>query len=235
MRKSKVQEKISQDRVKDVKIGVLGGLGPESSVDFYARMIREVQSRGMIRANQDYPHLVINSIPAEPVVVHNPDLSMYVAGLRDLDKVGCSFIVIVCNTAHAYLDELSKYVSIPLLDIEKEVHVRLLKKKVKSFIVLGSMKTERLLFNYEDIRKVALSKRDAQEIDDIILVYNNGAYSPSMGSTLRKISRKYPVDEVLIACTELSCIARKSSFKGMDTMDVMVDATINAWRSLRKS
>ena len=49
-------------------IGVLGGIGPEASVEFYAKLVKKLQESGMIKRNEDFPKIIINSIPAPELV-----------------------------------------------------------------------------------------------------------------------------------------------------------------------
>ena len=61
-------------------IGVLGGIGPESTAEFYRRLINRIQKSGYVQSNLNYPHILINSIPAPELFLENPDLSMYQEG-----------------------------------------------------------------------------------------------------------------------------------------------------------
>jgi hypothetical protein len=59
---------ISFDHRRPVRIGVLGGIGPEATGEFYNKLIAKFQERGLIKTNRDFPQIVINSIPAPELI-----------------------------------------------------------------------------------------------------------------------------------------------------------------------
>ncbi len=100
-------------------IGVLGGMGPVATVDFFARLVR------MVGAGKDQDH--------PPCVVYNatqtPDRTGHLTGdgadpapalgaaARVLEGAGADLITIPCNSAHAYLEAVREAVGIPVLDM----------------------------------------------------------------------------------------------------------------------
>ncbi|MDP1694147.1 MAG: aspartate/glutamate racemase family protein [Candidatus Woesearchaeota archaeon] len=114
-----------------LKIGILGGIGPESSALFYERLIKLAQSKN-VQSNIGYPHIILESIPAPELLLKNPDLTMYKEALKNLQDVGADFIVLVCNTAYVYIDQLKKEVNIPILDLNGETEKILKKNKVRT-------------------------------------------------------------------------------------------------------
>jgi len=116
------------------KIGVLGGIGPEATGEFYNKLIQKLQEKGLIKTNRDFPQIVINSIPA-PELIHDKitkeELCHYIQGLKELDELGVDFIVMVCNTIHLYYEQLQQEINTPILDLRKELEDSLKRKKVK--------------------------------------------------------------------------------------------------------
>jgi aspartate racemase len=100
-------------------IGVIGGMGPAATVDFFAKLIAAT------RAERDQDHLRI-LIDNNPRV---PDRNAAIAGIgpspgphlaeaaRGLERSGADFLVIACNTAHAFQADIEAAVSIPLLSM----------------------------------------------------------------------------------------------------------------------
>src|SRR3989338_5655614 len=100
--------------MKQIKIGVLGGIGPEATGLFYLKLIKRLQDSGLIRDNQDFPQIIINSIPAPELIfdkVENTDLEVYENGIQELDKMNPDFIVMVCNTIHLYHQSLQSKIA----------------------------------------------------------------------------------------------------------------------------
>jgi len=214
------------------KIGILGGIGPESSALFYEQLIKLIQSKN-IKSNTEYPYIVLESIPAPELLLKNPDLSMYKEALRNLQGAGADFIVIVCNTAYVFIDQLESVVDISILDLNKEVKKILDKNDIKKITIFGSKKTIDKLFHFEDIKIEQISEEDSKIIDKIILNYNTGKNKKKLEQQFLNLIQKYPKENVLIACTELSTMLKANGLKYLDTFDILLDATFQKWKTLK--
>lgn len=210
------------------KIGILGGIGPESSAKFYELLIKKVQMK-KIKSNLDYPHIILESIPAPELVLKNPDLTMYKEGIKNLEKAGADFIVIICNTAYVFLEKFESLIKIPIIDLNKETEKVLQKNKLKSIIIFGSKRTIDNLFHFKDIKIDKISEEDSKIIDKIILEYNTGSNKNVLENRLVEIIKKYSNKNILIACTELSTMLKNKNLKYFDTFDILLDATIKKW------
>jgi len=145
-------------------IGILGGMGTQAGLDFCNKLA--ILYRGKI--DQDYPLFILynkSNIPGRPesIGVQTKNLSdqrsnkkskkkyslvlkSLLEGCKVLKKSKCKFIVIPCNTAHYWYDDLKKKVSLPIINMPKEVFNHTVKKcKRNSFIGLlateGTIKT----------------------------------------------------------------------------------------------
>src|SRR3989344_1847215 len=119
----------------NLKIGVLGGIGPEATAEFYSKLIQKLQEKNLIKTNKDYPQIIINSIPAPELIyerISKEDLKPYIRGLKELDKFNPDFIIMVCNTIHLYYDLLQKEIKTKIIDLRKELELYVKKKKIKS-------------------------------------------------------------------------------------------------------
>ena len=100
-------------------IGILGGMGPDATVDLYSEIIRQTP----IKQEQDHLPVIIFSNPKVPdrtkaLVAGGEDpLPHLIYSAQVLEKAGADFIIIPCNTAHHYLPQLQKEVSIPILNM----------------------------------------------------------------------------------------------------------------------
>ncbi|KIX13456.1 aspartate/glutamate racemase family protein [Dethiosulfatarculus sandiegensis] len=100
-------------------IGILGGMGPEASADCYAKIIKCTPAA----KDQDHLRIVIESNPTVPdrteaiLAGGESPVPVMLKGCRVLEKAGVDFIIIVCNTAHYFLDRLEPELSIPILSI----------------------------------------------------------------------------------------------------------------------
>ena len=212
------------------KIGILGGIGPESSALFYKEIIKLAQSK-KLKSNKEYPHIILESIPAPELILENPDLTMYKEALKNLQKAGADFVVIICNTAYVYIDQLKEGINIPILDLNEETEKILKKNKIKTITVFGSKKTVDNLFRFQDISINKITSEESNVIDKLILEYNLGKDKEELSKKLIKMLNKYSKQEVLIACTELSAILRNKGQKYLDTFDILLNSTFNKWNS----
>jgi len=100
-------------------IGVLGGMGPAATADFYQKIIRATPAKG----DQDHLKVLIYSNPQIPdrtaaIQGEGPDpLPALVASAEVLVKAGASFLVIPCITAHHFYDRLQRALPVPILHI----------------------------------------------------------------------------------------------------------------------
>ena len=146
-------------------IGILGGMGTQAGLDFCNKLA--MLNRGKI--DQEYPLFMLynkSNIPGRPesigvqtksfstiprtaknTIKYNKVLKSLLEGCRSLEKSGCKFIVIPCNTAHYWYDDLRKQIKIPIINMPREVFLHTKKNcKKKSKIGLlateGTLKTE---------------------------------------------------------------------------------------------
>ncbi len=100
-------------------IGVIGGLGPASTVDFFAKLVAATDAT----RDQDHLRILIDNNPRVPdrhaaIAGRGPSPApQLAAAAKGLEKAGADFLVIACNTAHAFLPEIAAAVSIPILSM----------------------------------------------------------------------------------------------------------------------
>ena len=100
-------------------VGVLGGMGPDATVDFMARVIAATPAT----VDQDHIHMLVDNDPTIParqdaLLQGGPDPGPAIALMAQrLQTAGADFLVMPCNTAHAYSGAITAAVEIPLLSI----------------------------------------------------------------------------------------------------------------------
>ncbi len=99
--------------------GVLGGLGPEATVDFLAKLVAGTDAE----RDQDHIRLLIDHNPTVPNrhdAIAGRDASVapqLVDMATGLERSGADFLVMVCNTAHAFAEDIRAAVSVPFISI----------------------------------------------------------------------------------------------------------------------
>jgi aspartate racemase len=146
-------------------IGILGGMGTQAGLDFCNKLA--MLNRGKI--DQEYPLFLLynkSNIPGRPESIgvqtsefsdlprnaqntskYNKVLRSLLDGCRSLEKSGCKFIVIPCNTAHYWYEDLKRKIKIPIVNMPKEVFLhtkRICKKNSKIGLLAteGTLKTK---------------------------------------------------------------------------------------------
>jgi aspartate racemase len=140
-------------------IGILGGMGTQAGLDFCNKLA--MLNRGKI--DQEYPLFILynkSNIPGRPesigvqtrtfsslprnaknITKYNEVLKSLLDGCRSLEKSGCKFIVIPCNTAHYWYEDLKRKIKIPIINMPKEVFLHT-KKICKKNTKIGLLATE---------------------------------------------------------------------------------------------
>ena len=210
-----------------MKIGILGGIGPEATSEFYSKLIFEIQRRG-IKSNRDFPQIIINSIPAPELIndnVSQEELSFYRKGLAELDSFGVDFIVMVCNTIHLFYDELQEGIKSPIIDLRKAVYDKI--KNAKAITVLGTPLTVKKLYKFEGIKTINPVDDELSELSSAIFNYNKGVEKEKQKEFATRLSNKYlklGSEKIVLGCTELAVMLKGENF--VNTLDVLVKATL---------
>jgi len=128
-------------------IGILGGMGTQAGLDFCNKLAK--LNKG--KTDQKYPLFVLynkSNIPGRPENLHryNKVLKSLLDGCKFLEKNKCRFIVIPCNTAHYWYDDLQKKTKIPIISMPREVYLHAIKtceknSKIGLLATEGTLKT----------------------------------------------------------------------------------------------
>ena len=235
-------------------IGILGGMGTQAGLDFCNKLA--ILYRGKI--DQDYPLFLLynkSNIPGRPesIGIHTGKLSnrinhknnkkkyfsvlkSLVNGCNLLKKSNCKFIVIPCNTAHYWYDDLKRKIKLPIINMPKEVFSYTKKKcKKNSFIGLlateGTLKTGvynnffdkdyNLIFPDKTIQSNSVNKAiKLVKMGKVKLA--NKAIRPAIDYLIKKKCKK-----IILGCTELPiAIFAFKSFKTIKSSKLFLDPNL---------
>ena len=126
-------------------IGILGGMGTQAGLDYCNKLA--VLNRG--KSDQKYPLFILynkSNIPKRPENLNKyyNVLKSLINGCNLLQKNKCKFIVMPCNTAHYWYDDLKKKIKIPIISMPEEVYLHT-KKYCKKNSKIGILCTEATL------------------------------------------------------------------------------------------
>ena len=122
-------------------IGIIGGMGPLASVDLQEKIIKNT------RADIDADHLHVitdcnTQIPDRTAAIlegGRDALPKLVESAKRLERAGAEVILIACNTAHYYLEDLKKEVGIPFISLIESSVITAKKRGIKKLSILSSM------------------------------------------------------------------------------------------------
>jgi len=219
---------------KKIKIiGLLGGIGPEATGEFYLFLIKKFQEKNLIRSNKDYPRIIINSIPAPELIYENiseKSLGPYIKGLKDLEKIGADFIVMICNTIYLFYEKLQKEIKIPIIDLRREVENYLLRNKIKSIVVLGSPNVIKgRLYNFERINCISLKDKEIDLLSNAVFNFNKGFDKIKQKVVVKRIAKKYlnrGIELIILGCTEVALMLKDEDMPKINPMDILAEAII---------
>lgn len=222
-------------------VGVIGGVGPMATVYYMQRVIE------MTKAGCDQEHinmLVFNDcdIPDRTAFIteKSPDnpLPVMVEDAKRLEAAGCEFVVIPCNTAHYFYDELEQAVEIPVVNIVEET-IRYAKARVQDLSCVGIMATTGTIVTgtyqkYAERAGLSFAVPDENEQNLLMQIIYDGvkAGKPVPRADFDRVANHLRAKDaqcLILGCTELSVLKRDLPINDpdvLDSIDVLASETV---------
>jgi len=232
--------------MKDKVVGILGGMGPEATIDLFSNIVAESNAKN----DHDHLRIIIDNNPKMPsrqdAILNggeNPGPAMAETA-KNIEDAGADFIIIGANTAHYFYDYVKNAVDIPVLHIIDETVLETIKivdkvKKVGVLATAGAMKTKMYenSFNKFGIEVVEIPEEIQELIDNSIFSFKyDGLTNKNEEMMLKAV--KFLIDnkaEVLImGCTEIPLVLRnkKLPVKLINPNDVISRIAVKYARNL---
>lgn len=221
-------------------VGIIGGLGPETSAEFYLEVVFRCQKLNTTQR----PLILMSSVPLlfeieRDLIESNTGKERYIPFLvreaQRLERAGVDFIVLPCNSLHVFIDELRKAVSVPVLSIVEETVSVLNKDDIDK---VGLISTSATIENrvYENsfekagIDFVIPNNLQRAKMDKIIQNLISGRHMNSDREYIQEVIDDLAtqgVKSVALACTDLQIlIPGNDRIPVFDTMSVLAEATV---------
>jgi len=235
-------------------IGILGGMGTQAGLDFCNKLA--ILNRGKI--DQEYPLFLLynkSDIPGRPesIGIQTANLSKrfinqkskkkylsvlksLINGCKILKRGNCKFIVIPCNTAHYWFNDLQKKINLPIINMPKEVFKHTLKTCKKNSSI-GLLATEGTLktgvynkffdksFNLIYPNK-ALQKNSVNKAIKLVKMGNVKAANKIIKNAINFLIKK-KCKKIILGCTELPiAIFAFKSFKTIKSSKIFLDPNL---------
>jgi aspartate racemase len=206
-------------------IGIIGGLGPESTVDYYKEIIAAFNAKYVEMA---YPEIIIYSANINEfmkfVETRNwPGLSEWLLDkISSIHRAGAEFAVIASNTPHIVFDEIKSKSLIPLLSIVEETCNKAQEMDLKNIGLMGTKLTMeadfyKKPFISKGISVVVPSEEEQQLIHHkLFSEIELGIFKDSTREELLAIAKRMvdeeEIDALILGCTELPLILTESKY-----------------------
>lgn len=224
------------------KLGLIGGMGPESTAEYYLHITQGICER---MGGSFFPDLTIESRSCFEVVRmidegRLDDLVAYLLEAIDvLDGAGCEVAAIGCNTGHIVFDEVRAASPIPLVSIVDATRDAVLASGCRRPMLLGTWATMKKPFFKNALAKAGLAvlvpgDAEARWLSDVI--YGELEAGIVRDEVVDRFARlvadgaEHGADAVILGCTELPMLAERLELPvpAIDTLQVHVDALIEA-------
>ena len=223
-------------------LGLIGGTGPESTIDYYRQLVAGYRAR----MDGTSPSIIINSVDLKRLLawMDAGELSKVADYLSQeietLEKAGADFAALTANTAHIVFDQLRERTSLPLVSIVEAACQQVQSMGMKTAGLIGTRYTMEASFYPEVFSRAAITlvTPNQTERDYIHDKYINELlkdfFLPATGSRILSIidslRERAGVEAVILAGTELPLLVRDESHNGiplLDTTRIHVDTLLD--------
>ena len=224
------------------KIGIIGGLGPEATIDYYKEIINAFKNE---KGDLNYPEIIIFSVNMSEFLSlmkekkYDQVTTLLLEKIESLKRAGAEFAVISANTPHLLFDRIKEKSGIPLISIVESACDESIKRGYKRAGLFGTGFTMEASF-YTDIFKkkgidiIIPDKEDRGVINhklfsEIELGIFKDDTRTSLIRIIEKMVQKQHIDSLILGCTEFPLILKESSYAGipmLNTTKIHVDAIV---------
>lgn len=205
-------------------IGIIGGIGPESTLDYYREIITAFKSS---HGNLEYPEIVLYSVNLGEILpfVNEGNWSglseLLLKKIDALDRAGAEFAAIASNTPHIIFNDLQSRSPIPLLSIVEATCARAKQTGVRHAGLMGTKFTMesdcyQRVCQPEGISIVVPSEQEQQFIHQKLFteielgIFNDSTREALMAIAQRMIDAE-SIDALILGCTELPLILSENA------------------------
>ena len=222
-------------------VGVLGGMGPEATVDLMRRVIAGTPAQDAA----DHIRMLVDSNPRVPSRIEalidrtgESPVPCLVEMARGLERQGADFLVIPCNTAHHYHAEVAAAVDVPVLNLieltardANRLRPDLTRVGLLASTALQHIRLYEPWFEEPGVRVLYPGSDVQQELMELIRAVKAGRYTPGQVAACDRAAedlRALGAQCLVVACTELSVVVERlnTDLPVCDAADVLARAVI---------
>ena len=226
--------------MSQARLGILGGMGPQATQDFYQRILDRTDAA---RDQEHLPTLIFSDtgMPDRTEAILGGDAEgcyrRLLSGAKLLEREECTLLAIPCNTSHFFADRLQGELGIPLMHMPRETVARLAKEGRKRVGVLGTDGTIRTgVYQKECAAREMEGVSPPGDIQALVMsiisdeIKRGETGSREKFAAIDRWLKGSGCDGAILACTELSVYRTYHGLPDyyLDAMDVLAERCISA-------
>ena len=217
-------------------VGVLGGMGPDATVDFMSKVIAATPAG----SDQEHVHMLVDHNP------HVPDRTRAILGkggepgpvlaamAKQLERSGADLLVMPCNTAHAYQGDIEAAVGIPFVSIINETvaacagHGAVGLLATRGCLVSGIYQAG---LGAAGIDTIVHDDDQVSALATLIAAIKTGDCGPEVGAGMQQLAEALTArgaEAVIAGCTEIPLVLQQSMLDVplVSSTDILAEATV---------
>ena len=224
------------------KLGMIGGTGPESTVDYYQSIISKFQEK--TGSQESLPELLIYSINMYKIFEllegeRQEELTKYLAAaVLSLERAGADFAVISANTPHIVFDKVQQKVNIPMISIVEGTYRKAEQQKLHKVGLLGTKFTmensffkEPFTANGKEIfvpnesEQQYIHEKTVKELEQGIV---KDETKKEFLTIVGQLIERHDIDGLILGCTEFPMILKPEDLEipQLNTVEIHVEEIV---------
>jgi aspartate racemase len=212
------------------RLGLVGGLGPESTIDYYRRILDACRDANFVAA----PSIVIDSLDVQKGLYLSGNdragLIEYVTeSVERLTAAGAELIAVAANTPHLVFDELAAISKVPLVSIVEACAAEAERRGLKKVLLLGTRFTMEAgfypeVFARRGIEVIAPGDADRtwvhdRYVDELLTGKFRDEVKEEFAGLIERTREEHGIDGVILGGTELTILLAGSAIAGLPLLD----------------
>ncbi len=224
--------------MSDLCVGVIGGMGPDATVDFMARVLALTPASG----DHDHIRMLVDQDPTIPnrqraILGSGESPGPRLAAIASrLEACDCDFLVMPCNTAHVFLGDILDATRLPFVSIVDVTMTRLLETGAQRAGLLASAACLQAGVYQDAMRTAGVEPvlQDKSELADLTLAIGRiktGDHGVEVRDEVRRLAAalvERGAETIVLACTELPIVLEAGAIDVdlVSSSDLLAEATV---------
>jgi aspartate racemase len=224
-------------------LGIVGGVGPESTADYYRRLIARWSERG---PTGSYPHVLVDSLNSRSALTSiidgdiDPSVRLFRASVERLAGAGAGLALVASVMMHIAYERVAAVAPIPMLSILDELVSAARAAGITRPAVLGARPTVEGEFFARPFEAAGINLVRPDDADrawvheiyftELVRGQFRAEVHDRLVAIIEQLRERSEIDGVILAGTELPLILRERSYAGVpviDAIDVHVEAAVS--------